>query len=364
MPLSTLAKPAGSRAFRSRVAAALLAVTMMGSLAACGPGHQHDGNDASAGSSTSGENKGFPVTIKHTYGSTVIKSKPKRVATVGWGTYDNLIALGVIPVSIQKSTLGKTVHGGFMPWTYNALEKAGVKPADMPKLHDESDSIDTEAIAASKPDLILGMQSGMTREQYETLSKIAPTVAYQKTAWGDPWRDMIRTTAKAIGEPTKGDKLIADLEKEISADGAKYPQIKGKTTAVIYFDTSKLSNFILYTTADVRAQMLDDLGMKTANSVERISRSTSEYCKDVSSENADQFKDVDVIITYGTPGVLPTLQKDPLISKIPAIQRGSVVIIDENSEMCDYNLISSSLSIRQDNAEYAKLLGEAAEKVK
>ncbi|WEV41904.1 ABC transporter substrate-binding protein [Bifidobacterium sp. ESL0682] len=239
----------------------------------------------------------------------------------------------------------------------------GVKPADMPQLHDESDGIDAEAIAASKPDLIIGLQSGMTRKDYDTLSKIAPTIAYQKVAWGDPWRSMIKTTAQAIGEPEKGAKLISSLEEQIKADAAKYPQIAGKTGAVMSFDASKLSSFSVYTTTDLRPQMLNDLGMKTPESVTKLSRSTQKFYKDVSSENADQFKDVDVIVTYGTPDLLAAMQKDPLLSKIPAVARGSVVVIDNNSLMANA-LDPSALSIQQTDGEYATLLGDAASKVK
>ena len=57
-----------------------------------------------------------------------------------------------------------------------------------------------EAIAAAKPDLIIGLQSGMTKDQYTTLSKIAPTIAWQKVSWGDPWRSVLaRKRRTAVG---------------------------------------------------------------------------------------------------------------------------------------------------------------------
>ncbi|WEV67318.1 iron-siderophore ABC transporter substrate-binding protein [Bifidobacterium sp. ESL0769] len=349
----------------TRCIAAIAAVASLAAFAACGsPSNKASGNnDSATSSSQSSKNQGFPVSIKHVYGTTTIKAKPKRVATVGWGSFDNLIALGVVPVSIEKNTYGKTVHGGFLPWTYDALKKMGVKDADMPQLHDESDGIDAEAIAAAKPDLIIGLQSGMTRKDYDTLSKIAPTIAYQKVSWGDPWRGMIKTTAQALGEPAKGDKLISSLEAQLKSDAAKYPQIAGKTAAVMSFDASKLSSFSVYTTTDVRPQLLNDLGMKTPESVIKLSRGTDKFYKDVSAENADQFKDVDVIVTYGTADTLAAMQKDPLLSKIPAVKRGSVVVIDNNSDMANA-LDPTALSIPKMDGEYTKMLGEAAAKVK
>lgn len=344
----------------SKVAAGVSAILVSFALAACGSTTDNSSNSQNEQSKSA---NGFPVTISHVYGKTTITSKPKRVATVGWGSFDNLIALGVVPVSIQKNTYGKTVDGGFLPWTKAALDKMGVSKDDMPQLHDESDDYDVEAIAAAKPDLIIGLQSGMTKEQYETLSKIAPTIAYQKVAWGDTWREMITATAQAIGEEAKGKQLISTLEEQIKNDAAQYPDIAGKTAAVLYVDAAKLSNFSVYTTTDVRPQFLNDLGMKTPESITKLSATTKTFYKEVSSENADQYSDIDVIVTYGTPGLLAAMQSDPLLSKIPAVKRGSVVVIDSNTELANA-LDPSALSIPAMNAQYTKLIAEAAAKVK
>ncbi len=52
-------------------------------------------------------------------------------------------------------------------------------------LFDETDGIDFEAVADTQPDLILATYSGMTAEDYKTLSEIAPTVA-TRTVRGRP----------------------------------------------------------------------------------------------------------------------------------------------------------------------------------
>ena len=347
----------------TRLKRAIAIVTVLASstlfLGACG---QNSQTATSSETTTSGQQDSFPVKIDHVYGTTSISSKPKRIATVGWATPDNLIALGVVPVSIQKNSFGKTVDGGYLTWTKDALDEMHVAKADMPKLHDESDGIDVEAIAASKPDLIIGLLSGMTKKQYDTLSKIAPTIAYQEVAWGDPWRKVITSTAKAIGEPEKGKQLISDLEERISKAGETQPAIKGKTAAVMYFDASKLSKFSVYTTSDARPQFLNDLGMETPESIKEDSKSTKNFYKEISSEHADRYKDVDIIVTYGTPDLLEAMRKDPLLSKIPAVERGSVVVIDNDSEMANA-LDPSALSIQKTTDAYAQLLGEAAAKV-
>ncbi|MDP1069349.1 ABC transporter substrate-binding protein, partial [Klebsiella pneumoniae] len=68
---------------------------------------------------------------------------------------------------------------------------------------DETNGFDYEAIADAQPDVILGAYSGMTQEQYETLSKIAPVVAYPDIAWGTTWQQMTLTDAQALGRESQ-----------------------------------------------------------------------------------------------------------------------------------------------------------------
>ena len=117
----------------------------------------------------------------------------------------------------------------------------------------------------------------------------------------------------------------------------------------------------MYTTTDVRPQLLNDLGLSTPESIKQASEGTTSFYKDVSSEHADDYNDIDVIVTYGTPDLLAAMQADPLLSKIPAVKRGSVVVINDDSEMANA-LDPSALSIPATIDQYAKLLGEAAAK--
>ena len=347
---------------RRLTATALAALTVIG-MSACGS--QNAATTATSGNNSASQSAdgAFPVTIKHALGETTIQSQPKRVAAIGWGADDALVALGIAPVTLKDNgTFGKTVDG-FLPWTKDALDKMNLSADQMPTLHDESDDIDAEAIAAAEPDLIIGPYSGVTEDQYKTLSKIAPTVPQIKAAWSEPWRDEIEVVAQAVGKEDEGKQLISDLENTITSEAAKYPDIKGKTAAVLYMDASKLSSFSLYNTLDTRAQFLNDFGFETPDSVKKISENASTFYADVSSENADQYADIDVIVTYGTPDLLDAIQKDPLLSKIPAVANGSVVVIDTSTEMANA-LSPTALSIPATAAEYAKMLGEAAAKVK
>lgn len=346
-----------SNMVRRLTATALAGLSVIALTACSGTGQSATSSDAT--SKTSGN---FPVSIKHAYGTTTIEQQPSRVSTIGWTNQDAVIALGVVPVDMPKITDGAAGDSGILPWTESALKKLGATGDKAPKLHDESDDIDTEAIASTSPDVIIGIQSGISKAQYQTMSKIAPTIAYPGKAWAAQWREVLELSGKALGKESEAKQVIADDEEAISKAAAAHPDLKGKNASVMYFDTTKLSTISVYTTADTRPAFLEDLGLQTPSSVKKISNSTDSFYKDIAAENVDQFNDVDIIVTYGDSTTLSTLQKDPLISQIPAIKHGSVVVIDLNSALGSA-IAPSALSIPSTVDDYASELATAAAKV-
>ena len=93
------------------------------------------------------------------------------------------------------------------------------------------DGIDYEAISDSNPDVILAAYSGITQEEYDLLSQIAPVVAYPTEAWQTLWRDQININATAIGKKDEGEALVKELETLIKEKTSEYKDIKGKKAA-------------------------------------------------------------------------------------------------------------------------------------
>ncbi len=85
------------------------------------------------------------------------------------------LALGVVPVGMAAANFGDDDGNGVLPWVEEKLDELDAKT---PVLFDETDGIDFEAVADTKPDVILAAYSGLTKKDYDTLSKIAPVVAY------------------------------------------------------------------------------------------------------------------------------------------------------------------------------------------
>ncbi|WP_402844914.1 iron-siderophore ABC transporter substrate-binding protein [Microbacterium sp. GXS0129] len=342
-----------SRLLGLTVTAALLTA----SLAACSTSTAAPSEESPAAGTASADT--FPVTIDHVYGTTTIEKKPERVATVAWGNAEVPLALGVVPVGMAKVTWGDDDKDGVLPWVEDKLTELG---AETPALWDETDGIDFEAVADTQPDVILAAYSGLTQEDYDTLSKIAPVVAYPDVAWGTSYQDMIRLDSKALGLAAEGDALIADLEQQVQTSLDAHPALRDKKVLFSYIDAADMSQVGYYTKADTRPGFLADLGLPVPGIVEESADSDQFYLT-VSSEQAQKFDDVDLFVTYGAAGsdFVTQLQADPLIGKIPAVAAGAVAVLESDTPLAA-SANPSPLSIPWGIDDYFTLLADALKK--
>lgn len=339
---------------RSLVSLAAALVLSTG-LVACSDSAETE--ETSTQSASSG-NSSYPITIDHALGETVIEEKPERVATVNWANHEVPLALGVVPVGMAAANFGDDDDNGILPWVEDELEKLG---GEEPVLFDESDGIDFEAVADTAPDVILAAYSGLTQEDYDTLSEIAPVVAYPEGPWATDWREVIEYNSLGMGMQEEGEDLIEELEAEINASAEKYPDLEGTSAMFMtHVDTSDLSTVNFYTAEDTRAAFFEDLGMTTPVSVADASKG-GEFSGSISAEQVDTFDDVDVIVTYGDQELVDTLQADPLLSQMPAVKNDAIVFLDGSGPM-GTAANPTPLSISWVLDDYVALLGEAAEK--
>lgn len=299
----------------------------------------------------------FPVTIEHTYGETVIEAPPERVATVAWSNHEVPLALGIVPVGMAEVTWGDDDGDGVLPWVESRLEELG---ADTPALFDETDGIDFEAVADTAPDVILAAYSGLSQEEYDQLSKIAPVVAFPDIAWGTSMADMIRLNSQALGLASEGEALVADLDEEVAASFAEHPELAGASAVFTYLDPSDLSQIGFYTTHDTRPGFLLDSGMEAPEAVVKASADSDGFYTTISSERADELDDADLVITYGDAEgeLVKTIQADPLLGTIPAVRSGAVATLVDSTPLAAM-ANPSPLSIPWGIDDYVALLAEA-----
>ncbi|RQP11124.1 MAG: iron-siderophore ABC transporter substrate-binding protein [Microbacteriaceae bacterium] len=305
-----------------------------------------------------GDASAFPVTIEHAFGKTTIEAKPERVATVAWSNQEVPLALGVVPVGMPAVSWGDDDGDGVLPWVEERLGELG---AETPVLFDETDGIDFEAVADTAPDVILAAYSGLTQDEYDTLSKIAPVVAYPEVAWGTSLEDMIRLDATALGLAEEGEELIERLHTEIDAALDANSAIADERVLFSWLDASDFSQIGFYTIHDTRPGFLASLGLPVPAIVAEESARTDAFYTTVSAEEAERFADVDIFVSYGDPegDLVERMQADPLLSKIPAIAAGRVVILPDATPLAA-SANPSPLSIHATLRDYLALFAAQA----
>ena len=305
------------------------------------------------------ESSPYPVTIQHAFGTTVIDKKPERVATVAWANHEVPLALGIVPVGMARANFGDDDGDGILPWV---TEKLNELKAEAPVLFDEGDGIDFEAVAATRPDVILAAYSGLSQADYDTLSEIAPVIAYPQAPWSTDWRETIRLNSAGLGMAAEGEALIADIEADIARTLEGHPELKGKSAMFItHLSSWDLSIVNFYTTNDTRVKFFADLGLTSPKSVVQASQ-PGKFSGSVSAEEIDAFDDVDILVTYGDGMLFDALKTNALMLHMPAVARESIVMLGNNAVGTGAN--PTPLSIRWVLKDYVKLLSEAAKKPK
>jgi iron complex transport system substrate-binding protein len=310
----------------------LLAGLVAFSLAACGDDDENSaGPSAPAGSAESGA---FPVTIEHKYGSTTIEEAPERVAVVGLREQDALLALGIVPVATSE-WYGEH-PGAIFPWATDELGDA-----ELPTVLSYKDGIEVEKVAATRPDLILGIYSGMTRKEYDTLSRLAPVVAQPKGLpdYGSSWQDETLMTGEAVGKAEEAQQLVDESEQLIADAAAENPDFAGQQAAIV----SDYQGVFVYGPEDVRTRFLEELGFEYP--AELREAFPDEFGGQLSEERMDAL-DVGTLVWFADGDRSEKqLKTDPLYKDLTVRKEGRDVFIAGDDRVYDATSFVSVLSM-------------------
>jgi len=288
----------------------------MAALSGCGSAA---GEEQTSGSSAN--DGAFPVTIEHTFGGTTIEEQPERVVVLGWSAQDTVYALGLEPVGMPEYPFGGG-DDGVLPWNDEYFDP------DVTTLLDTADGPPLEAIAALQPDVILAPYEGFDEAVYDSLTGIAPTVAYPGEAWTTPWREQTRMIGTALGLADEAEQLIDESDDRVAEIASEHPEFEGLTFAYTSMSAEAL---YLYLPTDPRVQLIEDLGFTVAPSVGELSAGSEEsFYAELSLERAPEIEsDVLVGFTDGLSAV--EVAALPIYGQVPAIQDDAAVLIDDES---------------------------------
>lgn len=193
-----------------------------------------------------------PVTITHKFGETTVPAGVERVATVGWNDQDFVLSLGLVPIGVRAWF--ESYNG--LPWV--TAVTGGRK---LPEV--AGDEINFEAVAAARPQVILGIYESFDRSTYERLSEIAPTIV-QSADFPDeetPFDVQLITTGRALGLEDKAVAVRDEVRALIDRAKNDHPEFAGKVL-VEDFGPENGGHYLIGR-GDPRRALLDALGFAT-----------------------------------------------------------------------------------------------------
>jgi len=301
----------------ARPAAAFASLLLfVGLLTACGSGK------AAAPAATPAAGGAFPVTIAHKFGQTTIKAEPKRIVTVGLTDQDAVLALGKVPVGTTEWFGG--FPGAIGPWARNDLRGAPLPTV----LKDTGTGPQVEKIAALRPDLILAVYGGLTKKQYETLSKFAPVVAQPKqyNDFGVPWEVQTKTIGQALGKASEADKLVAGVTRKFAEVRAANPEFKGKTAVT----GTPYEGYFVYGSQDARSRNLTSLGFTLPADLDRLIG--DKFGASISKERTDLLDQKVMIWSVSNVAKdAPKLHADKLYADLNVVKQGREILVGEDT---------------------------------
>ncbi|MEU9734897.1 iron-siderophore ABC transporter substrate-binding protein [Streptomyces sp. NPDC048002] len=324
-----------SRRARRLTGALASALLLLTAATACGDDSDTDASDTEAKASASGKSA-FPVTIAHKYGSTTVDAEPKRIVTVGLTDQDSVLALGAVPVGTTEWLGG--YKGAIGPWAEDKLGGAEAPTV----LKDTGTGPQVEKIAALKPDLILAVYGGLTKEQYESLSKFAPVVAQPKeyNDWGVPWQEQTETIGKALGKSEEAAKVVADTEAKIEAAAGEHPEFKGASAVM----ATPYEGMFVFGSQDARSRLLTGLGFSLPKDLDKAIG--DQFGANISKERTDLLdQDAVVWIVADVDKESGKLHKDASYKDLTVVKEGREVFVNESSDYGNATSFVSPLSL-------------------
>lgn len=146
-------------------------------------------------------------TLDTAYGDVEVSDSPERVVTLYEGALDAALAAGITPVGAV------TTRGGDNVAEYVEAHFGEERPEIVGVVRE----INIEAVLAQKPDLILAAAQ-LPEEQYQLLSRIAPTVVPQpQPLAADNWQAEARLYGQALNREAAIDAAITAVDERVAA---------------------------------------------------------------------------------------------------------------------------------------------------
>ena len=280
--------------------------------------------------------------VKHAMGETRVPEHPKRVVVLDQDKLDSLYTLGITPVG---AALPDQASG--MP-KYLGPEFAKVKSVGTLQ------QPDLEAIAALKPDLILG--SKFRQEKfYAELAKIAPTVFTERV--GITWKENFQLDAEAVGKKDEGRQKLQQYEAQAKQLGRQLGDPAALKISLIRFRPDEIRQYGPESFAGI---VLNDIGLGRPKAQLLEGRDDRRFAP-ISPERIDQVDgDFIFVSAFGQKAAeqMSTVTAGPLWKKLGAVKDGRVKVVDDEIWMTGIGVTAAG-KILNDIRTYVTPLAKA-----
>ena len=286
---------------------------------------------SAGGQSRAAESGSFPVTLAHAFGSTTITAEPTRIATLGYASHDVCIELGVVPVGVPQYELRGF---GTSLWFNKAVTAMN---AVMPVQYRDSDEPPYEELEKLKPDVILAVNSGLSQEEYDKLTEIAPVVAFPGQPFGTDWRTTTTTVGTVIGRPKRALELVAAVEAGIAEAKSSYTDLEGSTFVYLGASQAPGADFEVYDEDSNQVRILKDFGVLLSPVMEKVMTEGSRKRVDEGSgpvlwesrRAGELDADINVVAVVSDK---KAILKDEVLDGLPGAKRNSLVLVKTSDD--------------------------------
>jgi iron complex transport system substrate-binding protein len=262
-----------------------IAVLTVTTITAC----QGQVNRSSVSPTSNTSNSNECRNVEHEMGTTKVCGQPQRIVVLGPYYLDPLLSLGVQPSAYGDHAV---LHQGDyydrpsqqIPYVGDRITQpiANVGQAHNPSI---------EAMVKVKPDLIIG-SGGINAQQYETFSRIAPTLLLK---WNETETNL-RTIASSVNRSQQAEQVWQENQRQIAATRKKLASLVAKHPKVLVIDSEQLQYMELVDSSVHCGSILEKLGFKLVLPPGWVE---SKFDRAISLEILPQLNEAELIVLLG-----------------------------------------------------------------
>jgi iron complex transport system substrate-binding protein len=312
------------------------------------------------------EPNAYPTYIKHKWGVTKIESEPKRIIALGFRDQESMAALGVEPIALQNY-FGSANPWAASPWLPPAAQSANyvVITADVrdPKnghvtpgntgpimatgFPQASNTpvmkqvYNLDDLRALKPDLITAMFSGVTQEDFQQLSSVAPTItgiSDDSRDYFSSWEEEMNAMGQILGRPTAATRIVQQTEDLFTSLLTAHPELRNARVAVAAPGPVGSGEFRVINPYGEFSRFFTSLHMAFPADIQsvtspqgRAAYAQAIYKVDLSTDDLSLLNGVDVLVMIVGPDGGPDMAKLKQTAgyqNLGAVQKGHVIELD------------------------------------